>query len=53
MVHPNEYQGNVFDPALIYKIEFDPAKKASMAKLMVLYTKMMEVENDQASNGVR
>ena len=53
MVQPNEYQGNAFDPALTYKMEFDPAKKALMANLMVECTKMMEVEDDQASSGVR
>ena len=53
MVQPNENQGNAFDPAFIYKIEFDPAKKAPMANLMVEYTKMLEVEDNQASNGLR
>ena len=53
MVQPNEYQGNAFDPALTYEMEFDPNKKALMANLMVEYTKMMEVEDDNASNGVR
>ena len=31
MVQPNEYQGNAFDSALTYEINFDSAKKAPMA----------------------
>lgn len=34
-------------------MEFDPGKKAPMANLMVEYTKRMEGEDDQASNGIR
>ena len=50
MVQLNEYQCNAFDPAFTYEMEFDPAKKAPMANLMVVYTKRMEVDDDQASN---
>ena len=34
-------------------MEFDPAKKAPMANLMMECTKMMGVEDDQSSSGVR
>ena len=53
MVQINEYQGNPFEPALTYEMDFDPEKKAPMANLMVEYTKSMEVEDSTVQGGFR
>ena len=53
MVQPNDYQGNPFEPALTYEMDFDPEKKAPMANLLVEYTKSMDVEDSTVEGGYR
>ena len=53
MIQPNKYQGNAFDPAVTYGMEFDAIKNAPMVNLMAEYTTMMEVEDSTTDGGYR
>ena len=46
-----DYSGNLFEPALNYKMDFDPKKKATEHTMSVAYGKMMKIEDRrQGSN---
>ena len=39
-----DYSGNPFEPALNYKMDFDPEKKATEHTMSVAYGKVIEIE---------